>query len=55
MKDKFEKIIFACMEHVEQAIDDFVNYQEVPPQLVKIKEEQKCTYCDNNAEYQIME
>jgi CxxH/CxxC protein (TIGR04129 family) len=54
MKEKCEEIIFACMEHVEQAIDDYVNFQEVSPQLIKIKEEQKCTYCSKNAEYIIM-
>lgn len=54
MKEKCEKIFFACMEHVEQAIDDYVNFQEAPPQLIKINEGQKCTYCDENSEYKIM-
>lgn len=54
MKEKSEKIIYACMEHVEQAIDDYVNFLEVPPQLIKTNEEQQCTYCPQNAEYIIM-
>ena len=45
MKENNEKVIFACMEHVEQAIDDFVNFQEVAPLIIKLKEERKCTYC----------
>jgi CxxH/CxxC protein (TIGR04129 family) len=54
MEGKCEKIIYACMEHVEQALDDYVNFQEVPPQLLKTSEEHKCTYCLKNAEYIIM-
>ena len=39
------------MEHVEQAIDDYVNYKEAAPQLNKINDERKCSYCKKNAEY----
>jgi len=46
-----ETIILACMEHIEQAIDDYVNYKEAAPQLSKTNEEQKCSYCKKNAEY----
>jgi CxxH/CxxC protein (TIGR04129 family) len=42
------------MEHVEQAIDDFVNFQEVAPQIIKLTEERKCTYCQKNAVYEII-
>jgi CxxH/CxxC protein (TIGR04129 family) len=52
MKEKYEKI-FACMEHVGQAIDDFVNYNEAAPQLSKANEEDKCGYCQKTAEYLI--
>ncbi len=51
MKDKSDKIIFACLDHVDQALDDFVNFQETPPQLNKTQEKHKCTYCPDNAEY----
>lgn len=54
MKENSEKIILACMEHVEQAIDDFVNFQEAAPQIIKEIEIQKCTYCQKNAEYKIV-
>lgn len=47
------KIIYACKEHVEQAIDDYVNFCEAAPQLIKANEEQKCTYCHKGAEYKI--
>ena len=51
MRDKIDKMIFACMDHVEQALDDYVNFQETPPQLNKTTETNKCTYCPENAEY----
>ncbi len=52
MKEKYEKI-FACMEHVEQAIDDYVNLKEAAPQLIKADEDEKCSYCQKTAEYLI--
>lgn len=45
-------IIYACKEHVEMAIDDFVNSTEEAPQIIKI-ENKKCNYCDEKAEYEI--
>lgn len=53
MKENSEKIIFVCMEHVEQAIDDFVNYQESAPQITKTIEVEKCSYCQKKSEYKI--
>ena len=50
MKEKHEKI-YTCMEHVEQAIDDYVNCKEAAPQLIKTDKEEKCSYCKKNAEY----
>ncbi|NLK64638.1 MAG: CxxH/CxxC protein [Tissierellia bacterium] len=52
MKEKHEKI-YTCMEHVEQAIDDYVNYNEAAPQLNKADEEEKCAYCQKTSEYLI--
>lgn len=54
MKEEFEEIIFSCNEHVDQAIDDYVNYLEVSPQLIKTSEDKKCTYCNKNAVYKII-
>jgi len=53
-KEKSEKIIFACLEHAELALDDYVNLEEMAPQILKIQDEkQKCSYCEKNAEYVI--
>ncbi|HHZ01084.1 MAG TPA: CxxH/CxxC protein [Tissierellia bacterium] len=45
--------IYACMEHVDQAIDDYVNHMEAAPQLNKAEEAKKCAYCQKSAEYLI--
>jgi len=51
---KNEKIIFACLEHAELALDDYVNLEEMAPQILKTQDEkQKCSYCEKNAEYVI--
>ncbi len=49
-----EILIYACREHVEIAIDDFVNKKEVAPQITKVQSE-KCSYCKEDAEYVIKE
>ena len=49
-----ETNIYACREHVEIAIDDFVNKKEIAPKIIKIKNE-KCSYCKEDAEYKIKE
>lgn len=50
-----EKIIFACLEHAELALDDYVNSEEIAPQILKIQDENhKCSYCEKNAEYEVM-
>ncbi|HKM01770.1 MAG TPA: CxxH/CxxC protein [Sedimentibacter sp.] len=54
MEENIEKIIYTCFEHVEQALDDFVNFQEIAPQIIKTNSEQKCNYCHKNSEYKIM-
>jgi CxxH/CxxC protein (TIGR04129 family) len=51
MSEKYE--ILACMEHVDQAIDDYVNCMEAAPQLNKANKEEKCAYCQKTAEYLI--
>lgn len=47
------KNIYACKEHIEMAIDDFVNSTEEAPQIIKFENE-KCNYCNEQAEYEIM-
>ena len=51
-----EKIIFACKEHIENALDDYVNYEEKAPNMVNVTEENhvNCSYCDKEAEYQLL-
>ena len=45
--------IYACKEHAEIALDDFVNDEEKAPQILKVQEEKKCSYCEKAAEYEI--
>ncbi|WP_312699663.1 CxxH/CxxC protein [Sedimentibacter sp.] len=47
-----EDIIFACREHIEIAIDDFVNETEAAPQIAAVSNE-ICSYCSEKAEYKI--
>lgn len=46
------EILYACREHVEIAIDDYVNEKEAAPQIIKVQN-QKCSYCKEDAEYEI--
>lgn len=50
---KEEYVIYSCLEHAELALDDFVNNEEKAPQIEKIQEENKCSYCEKAAEYKI--
>lgn len=50
-----QEIFFACEEHVDIALDDYVNFEEKAPKIIEIKDEnQKCSYCEKKAEYKIM-
>lgn len=46
------EVLYACLEHVEIAIDDYVNEKEAAPQIVKVQNK-KCSYCNEDAEYEI--
>ena len=46
------EVLYACFEHVEMAIDDYVNEKEEAPQIIKVQN-QKCSYCKEDAEYEI--
>lgn len=50
-----EILIYACRLHVEMAIDDFVNEKEAAPQIIKVQQNEKCSYCNEDAEYEIKE
>lgn len=47
-----EKVIYSCDEHMEMAIDDFVNNVELAPTIEKC-EDKKCDYCANNSAIKI--
>ncbi len=47
-----QTVIFACRQHVDIAIDDFVNEKEAAPQMSKVQDI-KCSYCNEEAEYEI--
>lgn len=47
-----DKEIFSCEEHIDMAIDDYVNYFEEAPEVLKITLE-KCAYCDRAAYYSV--
>ncbi len=49
---KNEKVIYCCLEHVEIALDDFVNEVEIAPAMEKC-EDKNCDYCKNKATYKL--
>lgn len=49
MKDYIE-LIYACEDHIDLAIDDFLVENETFPVLIKA-ERGTCSYCENAAEY----
>lgn len=47
-----DKVIYTCLEHIEMALDDYVNEIEVAPAMEKC-EDKSCDYCKNNAAYKL--
>lgn len=47
--------IFACLNHIDQAIDDYVNSMETAPRIIETNDNEKCIYCDEKAIYKITE
>lgn len=43
---------FACNDHIDIAMDEYINDNETFPELIKSNEE-KCSYCNNKSEYEI--
>lgn len=54
MENKDATNIYSCIDHVEQAIDDYVNFNEEAPQLLITNKVRNCTYCHEKAEYIII-
>lgn len=50
--DNDKAVIYACTEHVEVAIDDYVNGKETAPEICRISDK-KCDYCSSEAEYEV--
>ena len=42
--------INACRDHIEMALDDFVNKYETAPEII-LDSEKKCFYCEKKADY----
>jgi CxxH/CxxC protein (TIGR04129 family) len=47
-----ENIIYTCLEHIEMALDDFVNELEVAPAMEKC-DDRNCDYCNNKSAYKL--
>ena len=41
------KEIYACKVHIDDAMDDLINYEETFPIMEKAKD-MKCSYCSEN-------
>lgn len=44
--------IYACDQHIEIALDDFVNKYEKAPEIFQVLNH-KCSYCEKKATYEI--
>lgn len=45
-------VVYSCEEHIDMALDDFVNENENAPDM-EVDESHKCCYCDKNSRYKI--
>ena len=52
MSEGDKKIIYTCDEHMEIAIDDYLDCTEMAPEINRISDK-KCDYCNNPAEYEV--
>ena len=46
------EIIYACEEHIDQAMDEVINEKETFPVMNEVNEK-KCSYCNKEAKYEI--
>lgn len=50
-------MITACMEHIEIALDEFVDTYEEPPEMERIEEQESqtvtCQFCDQPAKFRL--
>lgn len=45
-------VIYSCLEHIEEAMDDIINLQETLPVMETCIKE-KCSYCENTSDYEL--
>lgn len=45
-------VIYSCLDHVEEAMDDTINLQEIFPVMETCINE-KCSYCENTSDYEL--
>lgn len=48
------KVYIICDEHVEYALDDYVDYNELAPDVVVVNDVVKCDRCDQPAKYKLV-
>ena len=46
------ELIYACEEHIDEAMDEVINEKETFPVINEV-EEMKCSYCNNKAKYEV--
>ena len=44
--------IYACEEHIDEAMDEVINEKETFPVINEV-EEKKCSYCNTRAKYEV--
>jgi CxxH/CxxC protein (TIGR04129 family) len=54
MEKKEIKTYVVCMEHVEYAIDDYVDFNELAPDVVQVTETITCDRCDQPAQFKLV-
>lgn len=47
-----DRIIYTCIEHIDMALDDYVNEEEISPTMEKC-EDKICNYCTNKSAYML--
>lgn len=50
------KVIYSCKEHIETALDDFINFEGKAPtmNIILPLSDIKCSYCVKKAEYELL-
>lgn len=48
------KVYVVCDEHVEYALDDYVDYNELAPDVLVVDDVVKCDRCDQPAKYKLV-